>query len=219
MTLTEKLLAETSEIWNAYNEHPFVLGIQNGTLSQEKFRRYIVQDYLYLRDYAKVFAIGAAKAKDLDIANLFAKYIPVMNGEMNVHTGYLARLGVTQEEIDAAAPSLSNLSYTSYMLRVAYEEGEAEILAAILACACSYEFIAKKMIQNRPEALDDPFYGDWIKGYLSDGYSADNLTLLNTLERLTKHHTDQQLRHIVDIFTTCSRYELEFWEMSWNMAK
>jgi len=39
----------------------------------------------------------------------------------------------------AATPrALDNLSYTSYMLRVAYEEGEAEVLAAILSCAYSY---------------------------------------------------------------------------------
>lgn len=50
----DKLLAATEEIWKAYNEHPFVLGIQNGTLDKEKFRHYIIQDYLYLEDYAKL---------------------------------------------------------------------------------------------------------------------------------------------------------------------
>ena len=51
MKTTEKLLAVTTEIWKSYNEHPFVLGIQNGTLDKEKFRYYIIQDYLYLEDY------------------------------------------------------------------------------------------------------------------------------------------------------------------------
>ena len=37
------------------------------------------------------------------------------------------------------------------MLRVAYEEGEAEILTAILSCAYSYELIAKKMVKNNPD--------------------------------------------------------------------
>ena len=73
MNTAEKLLAAATEIWQAYNEHPFVLGIQNGTLEKEKFRYYIIQDYLYLEDYAKTFAIGVAKAKNLKTANLFAK--------------------------------------------------------------------------------------------------------------------------------------------------
>jgi thiaminase len=30
-----------------------VKGIEDGTLDREKFRFYIIQDYLYLEDYAK----------------------------------------------------------------------------------------------------------------------------------------------------------------------
>lgn len=215
--MIQRLLEATAEIWNAYNEHPFVLGIQNGTLAKEKFRFYIIQDYLYLEDYAKTFAVGVAKARSLQTANLFAKYIAVMNGELNVHTGYLARLGVTQAEIASTPRSLDNLSYTSYMLRVAYEEGEAEIMAAILACAYSYEIIAKKIMQNNPNAINDDFYGAWVKGYISETYAAENQILLRTLENMTEFYTEAQKQHIVDIFTACSRYELAFWEMSWLM--
>lgn len=219
MNTVERLLEATKDIWKAYNEHPFVLGIQNGTLDKDKFRYYIIQDYLYLEDYAKTFAVGVAKAKSLKIANLFAKYISVMNGELDVHNGYLARLGVTQEEIDSTPRSLDNLSYTSYMLRVAYEEGEAEILAAILSCAYSYEIIAKNIIKNNPSSVDDEFYGDWIKGYTSDGYAEENIILLNELNRLTENYTEKQMQHLVDIFVACSRYELAFWEMSWTVSK
>jgi len=219
MNTVDKLLTATAEIWKSYNEHTFVLGIQNGTLDKEKFRYYMIQDYLYLEDYAKTFAVGVAKAKSLRIANLFAKYIPVMNGELNVHDGYLARLGVTKEEIDSTPRSLDNLSYTSYMLRVAYEEGEAEILAAILSCAYSYEVIAKKIVENNPASINDEFYGDWIKGYVSECYAEENVILLEELNRLTENYTEQQIQHLVDIFVVCSRYELAFWEMSWMMSK
>ena len=218
MKTTERLLAAAKDIWDAYNEHPFVKGIQEGTLPKDNFRFYMIQDSIYLRDYAKTFAVGVAKAKSLETADLFAKYIPVMNGELNVHKGYLARLGVTQEEMDAARASLDNLSYTSYMLRVAYEEGEAEILAAILSCAYSYEIIAKNIVKNRPGSVDDEFYGDWIRGYASEGYAKDNVILLETLDRLTVHYTDAQIRHLCDVFVACSRYELAFWEMSWKKA-
>ena len=175
MKTTEQLLLATKDIWQQYNQHPFVLGIQDGTLDKEKFRYYIIQDYLYLEDYARTFAVGVAKAKSLKMANLFAKYIAVMNGELDVHTGYLAKLGITQEEIHSTPRALDNLSYTSYMLRVAYEEGEVEILAAILSCAYSYEVIAKMIVENNPASINNEFYGDWIKGYVSDGYAEENV--------------------------------------------
>ncbi len=217
MSTTEQLLAASADIWAAYNEHPFVLGIQNGTLDKEKFRFYMIQDYLYLGEYAKTFAIGVAKATSLENAMLFSKYISVMNGELNVHSDYMSRLGVTQEDIDSAKRSLDNLSYTSYMLRVAYEEGEAEIIAAILACAYSYEVIAKKMVENNPAAVDDGFYGSWIRGYVSEEYSAENRVLIDKLESMTENYTPAQIEHLKDIFVACSRYEMAFWELSWSM--
>ena len=219
MKTTERLLLAIKDIWQQYDQHPFVLGIRNGTLDRERFRYYMIQDYLYLEDYAKTFAVGVAKARSLRTANLFAGYMPVMNGELNVHEGYLARLGVTREEIAATPRALDNLSYTSYMLRVAYEEGEAEILAAILACAYSYEVIARNMVQNAPESIDDGFYGDWIRGYASERYAKENIILLEELDRVTEHYTEAQIRHLIDIFVACSRYELAFWEMSWSMSR
>ena len=136
MKTTERLLAAAKDIWAAYNEHPFVLGIQNGTLAREKFKYYIIQDYLYLEEYAKVFALGIAKAKSPETIQLFSKYVTLLTeGEMDIHRGYMGKFAVSREELEATPRALDNLSYTSYMLRVAYEEGEAEILAAILSCA------------------------------------------------------------------------------------
>lgn len=218
MGTTQQLLDYAAEVWTAYNEHPFVLGIQNGTLEREKFRFYMIQDYLYLGDYAKIFALGVAKATSLSNAMLFSRYISVMNGELNVHSDYMARLGITQEDIDSAKRSLDSLSYTSYMLRVAYEETEVEIVAAILACAYSYEVIAKKMVENNPAAVDDEFYGSWISGYVSEEYSEENRVLIELLDDMTKSYTPAQIEHLKEVFLACSRYEMAFWDLSWNMS-
>ena len=218
MTTVEYLLEATKEICEEYHRHPFVLGIQNGTLDEAKFRYYIIQDYLYLGDYAKTFAIGMAKSKSIETTRLFSGYINVLTGsEMDIHRGYIGRFAVTHEEINSTPRALDNLSYTSYMLRVAYEEGEIEILTAILSCAYSYEVIAKNIVKNNPSSIDHPLYGNWIKGYASDEYAKENVLLLDTLNRLSSHYTEQQIKHLVDIFIACSRYELAFWEMSWHM--
>lgn len=216
MNIIERMLEATSDIFEKYNEHPFVKGIENGTLDKDKFRFYIIQDYLYLEEYAKVFAIGVAKAKSLEMANLFAGYIAVMNGELNVHSGYLSRLEVTEEEILKTPRALDNLSYTSYMLRIAYEDGEAEILAAILSCAYGYELIARKILENNPSSVNDSFYGQWVENYNSKEFSDGNKILLEKMIELSKDYPEEKLSHLVDIFINCSRYELSFWEMSWN---
>ena len=220
MKTTERLLTATKDIWAAYNEHPFVLGIQNGTLDQEKFRYYIIQDFLYLEEYAKVFALGIAKAKSTETIQLFSKYVTLLTeGEMDIHRGYMGKFAVSREELETTPRALDNLSYTSYMLRVAYEEGEAEILAAILSCAYSYEVITKTLLERNPAAVDHPFYGEWVKGYVDPQYSEANILLLEMTDRLAQHYTEAQIRHLEEIFVACSRYELAFWELAWNMSK
>ena len=220
MTTVERLLEATKEIWESYNEHPFVKGIEDGTLDKEKFRYYIIQDFLYLEDYAKSFAIGIAKAKSIETTQIFSGYINLLTGsEMNIHHGYMGKFGVSQEEVDNTPRALDNLSYTSYMLRVAYEEGEAEILTAILSCAYSYELIAKKMVKNNPACVNHEFYGEWISGYAGQEYASGNVVLINALNKLTENYTEQQLKHLTDIFVACSRYEYLFWDFSWKMAK
>ncbi len=212
--------AAVDGIWAEYNKHPFVKGIEDGTLDREKFRYYIIQDYLYLIEYTKVFGIGIAKAKSLETNKLFASYVHLLtDGEMDIHRGYMGKFGVTEKELADTSRALDNLSYTSYMLRVAYEEGEAEVLAAILSCAYSYEMIARNIVKNNPDSINHEFYGDWIKGYASDEYSKENVVLFEMLEKLTEHYTDEQKQHIVDIYVACSRYELAFWNLSWNMSK
>ncbi len=220
MKTTQRLLAAAKEIWDGYNDHPFVLGLQDGTLDREKFRYYIVQDYLYLEEYLKVFAVGIAKAKSPETVGLFSKYVTLLTeGEMDIHRGYMGKFAVTREELEATPRALDNLSYTSYMLRVAYEEGETEILAAILSCAYSYEVIARTILARNPAAAEHPFYGEWVRGYADPQYSQANVLLLDTLDRLSADRDEAELDHLTQIFVACSRYETAFWDLAWNRSR
>ena len=220
MNLFDKMMTSTEDILAEYYTHPFVKGIEDGTLDKEKFRYYIKQDYLYLIEYIKVFGIGIAKAKNIETVKLFASYVHLLiDGEMDIHRGYMGKFGITANELANTPRVLDNLSYTSYMLRIAYEEGEAEILAAILSCAYSYEKIARNIVKNNPNSINHEFYGDWIREYSSDEYSKENAVLFVMLEKLTAHYTDEQKQHIVDIYVACSQYELAFWDLSWNQKR
>ena len=218
MTTTERLLAETKELWERYSEHPFVRGIADGSLDEEKFRYYMVQDYIYLIDYAKVFALGVAKARDAESMRLFAAYVhQILDGEMDIHKGYMQRLGIPLKDAESAKPALDNRSYTAYMMRVAYDEGPAEIMAAILSCALSYEHIARRMLETHPGADRHPFYGEWVRGYACEEYHEANQELIALTEKLTADCTEQQMKRLTEIFTVCSEYEMAFWDMAWEM--
>ena len=220
MLTTERLLASAHDLWKSYNEHPFVLGIQNGDLAREKFRFYTIQDYLYLLDYAKVFAIGLSKADDPAVMHTFAQYIvQIMDCEMNVHEGYMAELSITPEELRTAKPALANLSYTAYMRACAEAGGAAEAITAVLACAVSYEHIAREILRRKPDADKHPFYGAWVESYASDAYAQENVVLCELVNKLTADYTEPQLEKLCEIFRNCARYEAGFWDMAWKLER
>ena len=219
MTVTQRLYEAAKPIWQACHDHPFVRGIGDGTLDREKFQYFLLQDYLYLFDYAKVFAWGVVKADQPELMRFFSANVDaILGGEMKTHRTYMARLGITEEQVFRVKPALANLSYTSYMLSAAASGGPAEIVASILACSWSYAEIGARLAQV-PGALDHPFYGEWVRGYAGEEYQRTNDALVARMDALAEGCTQEQYRRLEDIFVNCSRYELGFWDMAWRLER
>ena len=62
MSFCDELERRTAGEREAMMSHPFVLGIGDGSLAPAKFRHFMIQDFLFLIDYARALAMGAAKA-------------------------------------------------------------------------------------------------------------------------------------------------------------
>ena len=217
MTVSQRLREAARPIWDRCLSHPFVLGLGGGTLPVEKFQYFMLQDYLYLFDYARVFALGVVKARDGALMRVFARNVEaILDGEMEIHRTYMARLWIAEEEVLAVRPALDNLSYTHYMLSAAGRGGPAEITASILACSWSYAEIGQTLAKI-PGAADHPFYGEWIRGYASEDYAAANQALIDLMDRLAAKASAEQMADLEEIFVNCSRYELGFWDMAWEM--
>jgi len=58
MRFFERLKTEASAEWRAYTEHPFTNGLADGSLAEAAFRHYLVQDYLFLTEFARAYALS-----------------------------------------------------------------------------------------------------------------------------------------------------------------
>lgn len=216
-SVSTRLHDAAAPVWEACLRHPFVTGIGDGTLDMEKFRYFMLQDYLYLFDYARVFALGVVKARDPELMRVFAANVDaILGGEMKIHRAYMKRLDITEEQVFSIKPALANLSYTNYMLSVAQTGGPMEIVASILACSWSYAEIGQALAAI-PGAAEHPFYGEWIRGYASEEYAATNQALIELMDSLATDAGEEQLAYLTDVFVNCSRYELGFWDMAWDV--
>lgn len=214
--VSDRMYSFVKDIWDSYNEHPFVKGIAEGSLHIDKFRFYMVQDYLYLMQYSKVFGLGVVKAETEEDMRVFAGLVhSTLNCETATHRAYLKRLGITENDMKIAKPSLITESYTNYMMAVAFREGIAEVATTVLACAWSYKMIGDFM-ETVEGSKEHEFYGEWVKSYTSKQYRDDNDVIIELVDRLAENYTEAQIQNLEKIILDCSRYEYMFWDMAWS---
>lgn len=215
---TEELRAAADGIWAGYHKHPFVKGLGDGTLPLEKFRFFMIQDYLYLFEYARLFALGVAKSRGRKWMQMFSEMEhSTLNGEMNIHRSYMKRLGITEEELDATRSSLANISYTNYMLAVGYRGDALDILTAVLACAWSYQEIGREIVRKNPDAAKHELYGEWVSGYISEEYGRIVEENRMGVDELAQGISEERKQYLTEVFVNCSRYEAAFWDMADQM--
>jgi thiaminase/transcriptional activator TenA len=215
MAFTDELYAAALPIWDAQLDHPFVAGIGDGSLEVERFKRWVVQDYLYLKEFARVFAWAAAKADRLETMSWYAAALDLtLNTEMGLHRAYAARFGLAEAELEAAPVWPTTRAYTDFLVRTAADGDQAELVAALLPCAWGYVHIARQLAARPAPA--DARYAEWIAQYASPEFAAAVDWLTAEMNRLAGGATAEKRRRLVELFVTSSRYEWQFWEMCWR---
>lgn len=212
---TQELYEAALPIWEAQLAHPFVRGIASGGLEEERFQRWVRQDYLYLKEFARVFAWAAAKADRLESMAWYASALDLtLNTEMELHRAYAARFGISTEELEAETMWPTTRAYTDFLVRTAADGGMEELLAALLPCAWGYAWIGRRLAaEGRP---DDARYADWVEQYASSQFQEAAEWLRRELDRLAAGAGPERRRRLRDLFLLSSRYEWRFWEMCWE---
>jgi thiaminase (transcriptional activator TenA) len=112
---TERLRRETASIWEAQHQHPFVRGIADGTLSLDRFKFWLRQDYVFLIEYAHLLALAAARSPDLETVIRFATLLKeTVDTEMSLHRGYAAEFDISSEELERESPAPATRAYTDF---------------------------------------------------------------------------------------------------------
>jgi thiaminase/transcriptional activator TenA len=212
---TDELEAAARPIWEAQLEHPFVRGIGDGTLEEERFKRWVLQDYLYLKEFARVFAWAVAKADNLTSMAWYAAVLNLtLNTEMDLHRQYAGRFGLTANDLERAPMWPTTRAYTDFLVRTAADGDMADLLAALLPCAWGYVFVARRLADASPP--QDQRYADWIAQYSSDEFSEASEWLRGEMDRLAAGTPPEKQNKLIEIFVLSSRYEWQFWEMCWH---
>lgn len=85
--------------WKQYTEHDFVQRMGDGTLPVENFKYYMIQDYLFLVQFARANALSAYKSSSLKDIGRSVQQVVTLQEEIQLHIDFCKEYGLEEADI------------------------------------------------------------------------------------------------------------------------
>ncbi|MFD1634448.1 thiaminase II [Haloplanus ruber] len=215
MAFTDDLQPTATALWDEIVAHPMVARLGDGTLDVEPFEYWVRQDYVYLIDYARVFAHGAASAPSLEQMGTFAELLhETVDTEMDLHRAYAAEFGISEADLEATDPSPTTRAYTDFLVRTAATGTFGELVAALLPCMWGFNETARRL--EADGMPDDERYAEWIRTYAGEEFSELTAWCKELMDEVAAEAPATARERYRDRFVTSARYEYRFWDAAWR---
>lgn len=219
MGFSDELRQKGAPIWDREKQHPFVTGIGDGSLPQDRFRYYMRQDYIFLIDFCRAISLAVAKAQSVEDMGWFARLLhETLNTEMSLHVSFCKDFGMSEEELKSTQPSPTTLAYTRHLIKTAFSGGVGEIATAILPCSWGYCEIGQTLYDKGLPA-EQPLYSRWIEMYNSQEFAELAAWLRSFIDRVALESGEQELKRMEEAFLVSSQYEYMFWDAAYRMEE
>ena len=207
--------AAAGDHWRAYTHHAFVQGLGDGSLPRAAFLDYLRQDYLFLIQFARAWALAVVKSGDLDEMRACAATVhTLLDHEMSLHVQTCAAAGIDTDAMLRTPEAITNIAYTRYVLDAGLSGDFLDLLAALMPCVLGYGEIGARLAHEAPP--DTP-YRDWIDSYAGPEYqaacrAAGELMDSAILKRLGPDpESSPRWAMLGNRFATATRLEVGFW--------
>ncbi|EFC48217.1 predicted protein [Naegleria gruberi] len=209
---------------------PFIREMMEGTLNQNIFRFYIIQDTIYLQTFSKIFVLAATKIDLLKEVNGEAQYLFLLEQSKgaleeaaNLHHEYFKKWNI--DSVKDAKASKSCLLYTSFLLASANSDTFLQTLCSCLPCYYIYyrvaQYITNKMMNESGEVLltDSHPYADWIKSYSSDEFKKGVEQFSAFINTYAPTASESEKEKCFENVKMASQMEYLFWDSAYYLEE
>lgn len=213
--LFSRLVRATQADWSAYIRHPFVLSLAAGDLPEACFRRYLVQDYLFLLHFARAWGLAVYKSDTLSEMRRAQRLVTAtLDVEIGLHLDYCRGWGLSEADVGTEPEAPATIAYTRFVLDRGLAGDLLDLETALAPCIIGYAVIAAERMANPATRLEGNRYREWLDMYAGPEYQ--------TLAREAEAALDQQfarrggegrLASLAANFGIAARLEARFWQM------
>lgn len=213
MKLSELLFAKTKELWDQSASKPFVVQMAKGTLDEGLFRRYMLQDYLYLKDYIAILKDIWEIAENVKIKAFLKRIIDgTVDETERVHLANMRQLGITDEEIAGSVTFPVITEYVDYMRECTERFGLIGGITSLLQCSWVYAYIGEVCTDKYPGEIAKSSYRSWFEAYSCQSYLDTNQLWIDLLDELGSGIDEKTSDEMCLIFEKCAVYENRLWD-------
>ncbi|KAG5949800.1 hypothetical protein E4U53_005753 [Claviceps sorghi] len=205
---------DVKDVWRRFVHHPFVMAIGDGSLPLESFKRYLVQDYLYLVHFSRANALAAYKSNHVEEITKSNAIVGHIMREMQLHIRYCQSFGISEAEMRSAEEEQACTAYTRYILDVGQSQDWLALQMALAPCLLGYGAVAKMLYAHESTRRDEGnTYWPWIQNYVADDYVQAVKLGSELLEEHMQLQSPNRIEELVNVFIHATKMELGFWEM------
>ncbi|WP_457104516.1 thiaminase II [Methylobacterium sp. P5_C11] len=195
---------------------PFNAELAAGTLPQDRFRHYIVQDAHYLIGFGRALSLAAAKAPDPDAIVHFSRAAQeAIVVERALHGGFFRDYGIDAETFAATPLTPACDHYVSYLVATAYAETFPVLCAALLPCFWIYKAVGDDIFARA--ATDNP-YRAWIDTYAGADFAEAVAAMIAATDRAARDVAAAERARMHHAFAQATRLEWLFWDSAYRDA-
>ncbi len=216
-SLFERLKNDCHDDWHDYTHHAFVEGMGDCSLPNAAFQDYLVQDYLFLIQFARAYALAIYKGRSLDeMRNGLEGLKAILDVEMDLHVRLCGKWGLSPNDLEASPEKTPTVAYTRFVLDAGNAGDLLDLYIALAPCMIGYGEIGARLA---PSANADNPYSEWINEYASDGYqSLMHATVANLDALAADMMNEARYPRLKSLFATATRLERDFWQMGMDAA-
>ena len=219
--LFSRLREENRAVWSGYVDHPFVRQLADGSLPEACFRHYLKQDYLFLIQFARAYALAAYKSETLfDIRQAAAGLSAIVDMEMQLHIDYCGRWGIAAADLADEPEATETMAYTRYVLEKGLSGDLLDLHVALAPCIIGYAEIAAAIVSSPATQRDANPYRKWIDMYAGEDYRDAADAERQQLNRLmTARGGEGRFQSLARTFGQAAQLETDFWQMGLDAAE
>jgi len=205
-----KLKSSCNKEWSEYTDHKFLSDLVSNKLHDKNFKKYLIQDYIFLQQFLKILALTVYKSKSFEEINRSVNFIKGIDHEIKLHVSYCKKWKIPLRSLNNIKVESANSAYTDHVLSVGKNGNNLDIFSSLSPCIIGYGEIGFKLskIKNWKKSK----YSSWIKMYSSKEYQQVAKDNIDYLDILFKNNKNKNLSKLKSNFKKSTILERNFWE-------